>query len=74
MMNAYYLYSLHEDNNEIKEEYEEFSTQILQMFLDYKEALYNLSFEEGVKTLLAFNIFYSYSNNTEDNKSYNGLN
>lgn len=65
MMNAYYLYSLHEDNNEIKEEYEEFSTQILQMFLDYKEALYNLSFEEGVKTLLAFNIFYSYSNNTE---------
>lgn len=65
MMNAYYLYSLHEEDNEVKEEYEEFSTQILQMFLDYKEALYNLSFEEGLKTLLAFNIFYNYSNNTE---------
>lgn len=65
MMNAYYLYSLHEEDTEVKEEYEEFSTQILQMFLDYKEALYNLSFEEGLKTLLAFNIFYGYSNNSE---------
>lgn len=63
MMNAYYLYSLYAKDDETKDEYEEFSLQILQMFLDYKEALYNLSFDEGLKTLLAFNIYYEYSNN-----------
>ncbi len=65
MMNAYYLYSLYSKDEETKDEYEEFSSQILQMFLDYKEALYNLSFDEGLKTLLAFNIYYGYSNNSK---------
>ncbi|MBM7836359.1 hypothetical protein [Clostridium sardiniense] len=65
MMNAYYLYSLYAKDEEAKEEYKEFSSQILQMFLDYKEALYNLSFDEGLKTLLAFNIYYEYSNDNE---------
>ena len=63
MMNAYYLYSKYEDNEQVKTDYEEFSNQILQMFLDYKEALYNLSFDEGLKTLLAFNIYYKNSKN-----------
>lgn len=62
MMNAYYLYSLYATDEESKKEYKEFSNQILQMFLDYKEALYNISFEEGLKTLLAFNLYYEYSN------------
>ena len=65
MMNAYYLYSIYEEDEDIKKEYEEFSLEILQMFLDYKEALYNLSFEEGIKTLLAFNIYYDYSKNNK---------
>ena len=65
MMNAYYLYSIYAKDEETKEEYKEFSSQILQMFLDYKEALYNLSFDEGLKTLLAFNIYYEYSNDNE---------
>lgn len=65
MMNAYYLYSIYEEDNDAKKEYEDFSSEILQMFLDYKEALYNLSFDEGIKTLLAFNIYYDYSKNDE---------
>lgn len=63
MMNAYYLYSKYEDDDKVKSDYKEFSNQILQMFLDYKEALYNLSFDEGIKTLLAFNIYYKNSKN-----------
>ncbi|MGL5478336.1 MAG: hypothetical protein ACRDCB_04755, partial [Clostridium sp.] len=62
MMNAYYLYSTYADDPELESEFKSFSLQILQMFLDYKDALYNLSFEEGLKTLLAFNVFYDYSN------------
>lgn len=62
MMNAYYLYSTYADDPELESEFKSFSLQILQMFIDYKDALYNLSFDEGLKTLLAFNVFYEYSN------------
>lgn len=65
MMNAYYLYSLHSDEADTKKDYENFALQILQMFLDYKEALYNVSFDEGSKILFAFNLFYSYSKNED---------
>ena len=62
MMNAYYLYSLYNPDDPISDEYKNFSLQILEMFYDFKDALYNLSFEEGCKILLAFNVFYEYSN------------
>ena len=61
MMNAYYLFSLYYPNDEISEEFKSFSLQILDMFFEFKEALYNLSFDEGCEILLAFNVFYSYS-------------
>ncbi|MGV3024994.1 hypothetical protein ACED96_04625 [Clostridium thermobutyricum] len=63
MMTAYYMHSLVTSDDETKKDYENFSNQILQMFIDYKDALYDLSFDEGCKTLIAFNIFFSYSNN-----------
>lgn len=61
MMNAYYLYSLYNPDDPISDDYKNFSIQILEMFYDFKDALYNLSFEEGCKILLAFNVFYEYS-------------
>jgi len=61
MMNAYYLYSKYNPEDSSSIEYKNFSLQILDMFLDFNEAMYNLSFEEGCKLLLAFNLFYSYS-------------
>lgn len=62
MMNAYYLYALYNPDDSVSEEYKNFSIQILEMFFDFKDALYNISFDEGCKILLAFNVFYSYSN------------
>ena len=62
MMNAYYLYSLYNPDDSISDDYRNFSLQILEMFDDFKDALYNLSFEEGCKILLAFNVFYEFSN------------
>lgn len=63
MMNAYYLYSIYNPEDSVSEEYRNFSLQILEMFFDFKDALYNISFDEGCKILLAFNVFYSYSEN-----------
>ena len=62
MMNAYYLYSKYKPEDSISIEYKNFSLQILDMFLDFNDAIYNLSFEEGCTLLLAFNLFYGYSN------------
>ena len=61
MMNAYFLYSLYYKDDPISNEYKEFSIQILDMFYEFKEELYNVSFEEGCKVLMALNLFYSYS-------------
>lgn len=61
MMNAYYLYSQYNPDDSISDDYKSFSIQILDMFEDFKEALYNISFEEGCKILLAFNVFYDFS-------------
>ncbi|HEY5524658.1 MAG TPA: hypothetical protein VIK26_04875 [Clostridium sp.] len=61
MMNAYYLYSKNNPEDSVSIEYKNFSLQILDMFLDFNDAMYNVSFEEGCKLLLSFNLFYSYS-------------
>ncbi|MGL4850133.1 MAG: hypothetical protein ACRC28_14625 [Clostridium sp.] len=65
MMAAYYMHSKTTNDTKIKEDYENFSNQILEMFSDYKDALYNLSFDEGIKTLMAFNVYFEYSKNKE---------
>ena len=61
MMLAYYLYSCKNPNDESSKEYKDFSLEILQMFIDYKEQIYECSLDELCKILLAFNILYSYS-------------
>lgn len=66
MMVSYYLYSQKFPNEDISYEYKKFSLDILDMFLDFKEKIYECSFEEICKTLLAINIFYNYS---KDNKT-----
>ena len=67
MMDAYYMYSVNYPKDDISKDYKSFSLEILQMFLDFKEALYNLSFTELCKILLALNIFFDISQN-EDSK------
>lgn len=61
MMNAYYLFSLYYPDDPMSEEYKNFSFQILEMFFNFKEAIYNISFDDGCKLLLSFNVFYDYS-------------
>lgn len=60
MMDAYYLYSINLHDDKDNEDYKDFSLQILDMFLGYQNELYNLSFDEGLKILLALNILYDY--------------
>ena len=60
MMLAYYLYSYKNKNDAASKDYETFSLEILQMFLDFKENIYECSLDELCKILLAFNILYSY--------------
>lgn len=62
MMLAYYLYSYKNKNEASSKDYEKFSLEILQMFLDFKENIYECSLEELCRVLLAFNILYSYCN------------
>lgn len=64
MMLSYYLYSKKFPDEESSDEYNKFSLEILSMFLDFKEKLYECSFEEICKTLLAINIYYQYSNDS----------
>ena len=61
MMNAYYIYSKITLNDEEKKEYDNFALQILDMFIEYKDKLYDLSFSDGCKLLVALNLFYKYS-------------
>ncbi|GAB6169161.1 hypothetical protein JCM1393_16210 [Clostridium carnis] len=65
MMAAYNLYSIKFPDDDISKDYNTFSLEILQMFLDFKDKLYENSFEELCKTLMAINIFYSHSNNED---------
>lgn len=66
MMLSYYLHSKKFPDEDISKEYNKFSLEILEMFLNFKEKIYECSFEEICKTLLAINILYKYSN---DNKA-----
>lgn len=61
MMLAYYLYGLKNDNDIASADYKNFALEILQMFIDFKENVYECSLEEICKILLAFNILFSYS-------------
>ncbi len=68
MMIAYYLYYIKNSDEEISKSYKDFSLEILQMFIDFSEKLYECSLEELCKTLLALNIMYKY-NDSEDLQS-----
>jgi len=59
-MAAYYKYSCLCDQKH-SEIYRAFSLDILNMFMKYKNSLYDTSFEELTKLCFAFNIFYEYS-------------
>ncbi|SFU36340.1 hypothetical protein SAMN04487886_101232 [Clostridium sp. DSM 8431] len=61
MMCAYYLYYKNNSTEDSSEEYREFSLEILAMFSDFKEALYDTSFDDACKILFSFNVFYNYS-------------
>lgn len=63
MMIAYYLYANKFPEESTSEDYKKFSLEILQMLVDFKEKLYDCSFEELCKVLTAINVFYKYSNN-----------
>lgn len=60
LMAAYYKYSCLCDDKH-SEVYRAFSLDILNMFIRYKNTLYDSSFEELSKLCFAFNIFYEYS-------------
>ena len=60
MMLAYYMYAYKNKGDSSSKDYENFSLEILQMFLDYKEKIYECSLDELCRILLSFNILYSY--------------
>lgn len=65
MMDAYYLYSYYNKFDQSSDEYKKFSYEILDMFKEYKDALYDLSFSENTQIFLALNVFYKYSNSPD---------
>lgn len=65
MMIAYYLYAQKNANDEVSKSYEEFSEEILKMFCDFKDKLYECSLDEICKVLLAFNILYDYKQSSD---------
>jgi len=65
MMDAYLLYSYYNESDQISDEFIKFSHEILDMFKDYKSALYDLSFNENAQIFLALNVFYKYSSNLD---------
>ncbi|WP_186429398.1 hypothetical protein [Clostridium sp. BSD9I1] len=58
LMAAFYKASLYEDKD--SEEFKNFSLDILNMFKNYKDELYNLDMDEIIKLALGFNIMYEY--------------
>ena len=68
MMIAYYLYSMKNPNDESSDLYKEFSEQILRMFCDFKDQIYDCSLDEICKVLLSLNILYSYNDNNSELK------
>ena len=68
MMAAYLMYSYYNSDDEISNDYINFSYEILDMLRDYKSALYDLSFGEITQIFLALNVFYKYSDNKDAKK------
>lgn len=68
MMLAYYLYSIKIPNDESSDLYKEFSEQILRMFCDFKDQIYDCSLDEVCKVLLSLNVLYSYTYNNDELK------
>lgn len=64
MMDAYFLYSYFNKSDAESSEYCKFANEILSLFVDYKDALYDLSFDENIQILLALNIYFKYSKNS----------
>ncbi|WP_446897681.1 hypothetical protein ACSVC9_11870 [Clostridium sp. LBM24168] len=67
LMAAYYKCSLFLEDSE-REQFKNFSFDILNMLVELKESLYEQSFSELTKLCFALNIFYSYS---KDERSKN---
>ena len=68
MMIAYYLYSIKNPSDESSDLYKEFSEQILKMFCDFKDQIYDCSLDEICKVLLSLNVLYSYNYNNDELK------
>lgn len=68
MMNAYLLYAKYNPSDEISEDYLKFSREILDLFIDYTDALYDLSFSENVEIFLCINTYYKYSHDPDAKK------
>ncbi|MDY5099641.1 hypothetical protein [Clostridium sp.] len=64
LMSAYYKYST-DPNAQDMDQYKSFSNDILNMFINYKEELYDLPSEEMYKFLLGLNIYYEASHDTD---------
>lgn len=65
MMVSYNLYSILYPEDETSIDYNNFSLEILQTLIEFKEKIYDCSFEEICKILLAINMFYSNCNNND---------
>lgn len=69
MMLSYNSYSIICSDDSDSSNYENFSLEILSMFLELKEEIYNLPLEECCKICFCFNIMYEQSKN-EDAKQF----
>lgn len=65
MMVCYYLYSKVCNTDKDAHDFKNFSLDILNMFINYRNEIYNLSFEECCKLCFAFNCMYKYSKNED---------
>ncbi len=65
MMFAYNLYSILYPEDKLSLDYNNFSIEILNTLIEFKEKIYESSFEEICKILTALNMFYSNSKNND---------
>lgn len=63
MMVAYYLYAINCDDNEDKNNFKEFSLEILDMLDYFKDKIYESDLEECCHLTYALNLMYKYSKN-----------
>ena len=62
-MVAYYLYAINCDDNEDKNNFKEFSLEILDMLDYFKDKIYESDLEECCHLTYALNLMYKYSKN-----------